>query len=283
MNRRHFITRTGLLAVGGSRLHSQNDGAQRLRWQSDGAATIGRLGVLTPDFDPTPESEMWAMAPAGVSIHSARVPRRRRDPRAFAEAPNVDLATDQLVQLTPRSILFAYTSSSYALGAEGEIAVHNRLQERAKGIRIIFTCGAATAALQLLGVRRVSLIHPPWFSEAINKQGETYFRVKGFDVVQCSRLTPARDSEVEIAPAELFDFVTSHTPRSAEAVFIGGNGMRAVGAISALETRLGIPVLSANQVLLFDALSAIGQAHGVRHYGKIFERGSRPGKALNGP
>lgn len=283
MNRRHFITRTGLLAVGGSHLQPQSEGAQQPRWQSDGAASIGRFGVLTPDFDPTPESEMWAMAPEGVSIHSARVSRRRRDPRAFAEPPNVDLATDQLVELAPRAILFAYTSSSYALGAEGESAVHKRLEERANGVRIVLTCGAATAALHLLGVRRVSLIHPPWFSEAINKQGETYFRVKGFDIVQCTRLAPARDSEVEIAPAELFDFVTSHTPRSAEAVFIGGNGLRAVGAISALETRLGIPVLSANQVLLFDALSALGQAHAVRKYGKIFERGSHPGRSLNDP
>lgn len=274
MNRRHFITRTGLLAAGGSRLHSQSDGSQRPRWQSDGAPTIGRLGVLTPDFDPTPESEMWTMAPPGVSLHSARVTRRRRDPKAFAEPPNVDLATDQLVELSPRSILFAYTSSSYVLGAEGESAVRKRLEERAKGIRIVLTCDAATAALHLLGARRISLIHPPWFSEAVNKQGEIYFRMKGFDVVQCTRLAPARPLEVEIAPAELFDFVASHTPRSAEAVFIGGNGMRAVGAITALETRLGIPVLSANQVLLFDALNALGQAHSVRQYGKIFEHGA---------
>ncbi len=279
MNRRDFITRIGLAAAGGSRLSLQSDGAQGVRWQRDGAPTVARLGVLTPDFDPTPESEMWAMAPAGVSIHSARVTRGRRDPRAFAEPPNVDLATDQLVELAPRAIMFAYTSSSYVLGAEGEIAVRGRLEQRAKGIPIILTCRAATSALHLLGVRSVSLIHPPWFSESVNEQGKTYFREQGFDVVQCTRLLPGRPSEVEIAPAELFDFVTSHTPRIAEAVFIGGNGMRAVGAISALEIRLGIPVLSANQVLLYDALSALGQAHNVRNHGKIFEYTGRPRKS----
>jgi maleate isomerase len=279
MNRRDFITRTGLAAAGGSHFHLQNDGAQGVQWQSDGAPTVARLGVLTPDFDPTPESEMWAMSPKGVSIHSARVTRGRRDPRAFAEPPNVDLATDQLVALAPRAIMFAYTSSSYALGPEGEIAVRDRLEQRAKGIPILLTCRAATSALRSFGVRRVSLIHPPWFSESVNEQGNTYFREQGFDVVQCARVLPARPSEVEIAPAELFDFVTSHTPRTAEAVFIGGNGMRAVGAISALETRLGIPVLSANQVLLYHALSALGQAHIVRNHGKIFEYAGRARKS----
>jgi maleate isomerase len=275
MNRRDFITRTGLAAAGGSHFPLQSNGEQGDRWQRDGAATVARLGVLTPDFDPTPESEMWAMAPAGVSIHSARVTRRRRDPSAFAEPPNVDIATDQLVELAPRAILFAYTSSSYALGAAGEIAVRDRLEQRAKGIPIIPTCRAATSALHSLGVHRISLIHPPWFSESLSEQGRVYFRAQGFDVVQCTRLLPARPVEVEIAPAELFDFATSHTPRTAEAVFIGGNGMRAVGAISALEIRLGIPVLSANQILLYDALSVLGQAHKVRNHGKIFEYAGR--------
>jgi hypothetical protein len=42
-------------------------------WQSDGAGALARIGVLTPHFDPVPESELWAMAPPGVSIHASRV------------------------------------------------------------------------------------------------------------------------------------------------------------------------------------------------------------------
>jgi len=51
--------------------------------------------VLTPDFDPVPESEMWAMARRGVSIHVSRVPWNR-DARSFAEPPHVDTAAEQL-------------------------------------------------------------------------------------------------------------------------------------------------------------------------------------------
>ena len=270
MKRRHFITQTGLAALGASTVPPRSLNAQRSQWQNDGNATIARLGVLTPAFDPVPESEMWAMAPPGVSVHSARVPRGR-DARAFAEPPDVDQATEQLVDLAPRAILFAYTSSSYALGADAESSVRARLEARAKGISVILTCPAATAALRLLGARRISLIHPPWFSETVNDQGEAYFNAQGFNVVQCTRMEPAR-TFVEVAPAELFAFVSAHTPRTAEAVFIGGNGMRAVGAIRELEARLGIPVLSANQVLLFAALRPIGQSESVTKYGRIFAR-----------
>lgn len=241
------------------------------RWEPDGAGTVARFGVLTPDFDPVPESELWAMAPPGVSIHASRVPRGGRSPRAFAEPPLVDQAVDRLVGVAPKAILFAYTSSSYALGAEAERQVQARLQERAKGAPLILTCQAAAAALRSLGARRLSIVHPPWFSEASNSAGATYWREAGFDVVRCVRLEPLR-SFTEVPPAELFRFVSGNTPREVEAVFIGGNGLRAIGTIRELEARLRKPVLSANQVLIWDALRSVGQTS-VRNYGRVFRTG----------
>jgi len=41
-------------------------------WRPDGAGWRARVGLLTPHFDPVPETEFRVMAPEGVSIHSAR-------------------------------------------------------------------------------------------------------------------------------------------------------------------------------------------------------------------
>ena len=89
--------------------------SQTPSWQSDGVPAIARLGVLTPDFDPVPETELAAMAFRGVSLHASRVPRNKTA-AAFAEPPHVDEAADRLIELAPRTVLFAYTRSSYALG-----------------------------------------------------------------------------------------------------------------------------------------------------------------------
>ncbi|HEX9236440.1 MAG TPA: maleate cis-trans isomerase, partial [Actinomycetota bacterium] len=59
---------------------------------------------------------------------------------------------------------------------------------------------------------------------------------------------------------------------SAEVVFIGGNGFRAVGVIETLEADLGIPVLTANQVLFWEALKAAETRTEVKGYGTIFTR-----------
>ncbi|MGH8471954.1 MAG: hypothetical protein ACREVJ_05770, partial [Gammaproteobacteria bacterium] len=112
-----------------------------------------------------------------------RVPRQG-GARAFAEPPNVDDAAEQLVRLQPRAVLYAFTSSSYALGADADESLRTRLQKRTGGNPVILTCQAATEALRMLEVHRVALIHPPWFSEEANNQGREYFRSRGLVLFQ---------------------------------------------------------------------------------------------------
>ncbi len=272
MKRRRFITLAGVGAIAAPALRSfALPAAQRTRWQPDGAGSRARIGVLTPEFDPVPESEMWAMAPRGVSIHAARVPRNR-EARAFAEPPHVDNAAGQLAGLTLRAIVYAYTSSSYALGAEADDLLRARLEKRAGGIPVVLTCSTATEALRTLGAHRVAVIHPPWFTEEVNAKGMDYFRGRGFEVVMCSRITPARPF-TEVPPTEVYEWVRTNVPRQAEAVFIGGNGLRAVGAIHALEESLRRPVLTANQVALWGALRVAGATLAVTRYGRVFTKG----------
>jgi maleate isomerase len=55
-------------------------------------------------------------------------------------------------------------------------------------------------------------------------------------------------------------------------VFIGGNGLRAAGTIHALEESLRKPVLTANQVLLWQALKLVGLISKVTQYGRIYTK-----------
>jgi maleate isomerase len=243
------------------------------QWQPDGMGSTGRIGVLTPDFDPVPESEMSAMAPPGISIHASRVPYASLPPgdraRTFAEPPRIDTAVELLAGLTPNVIVYAYTGTSYLLGAEADEALRARLEKRAGGIPVVLTASAASEALRLLRVRRLALMHPPWFSEELNAAGKEYFASRGIEVVHCARMAPARPF-TEVPPAEVYAWAKVNVPQHAEGILIGGNGLRAIGVIRTLEETLGRPVLTANQVAFWQALRVMRMASNVSHYGRLF-------------
>lgn len=251
-------------------------------WQLDGFGQT-RIGVLTPHFDVVPEAEFNALAPNGVSIHAARVPFGGYKPggvmdptiagspvRAFADPPAVDDAAEMLAMAPLHAIVFGFTSSSYMRGAADDAALKSRLEARTRGVPVIIPCAAAVTALAALSARRVALISPPWFSAEVDQQGVNYFQSQGLEVVY-SGPAGLPSNQQAIQPDQLYSWVCSHVPASADSVFVGGNGFRAIGVIQALEDSLDRPVLTANQVAFWSALRVCGARVPVTSYGRIFD------------
>jgi maleate isomerase len=252
--------------------------SDRRSWQPDGLGYRARIGLLTPNDDAVPESEFWTMAPEGVSVHVGRV--LLVDTRTFSDPPHPDDATALLAALPMQAIVFAFTTTSYILGPDGEQALKARIEKRSNGIPVLLPCTGAVAAFRALGVRRIALIHPPWFADDEQQLGVAYFQSQGFDVVYANQMR-LRGLEVakptdplrkftELYPAELYAFARSEVPAAAEAVFFAGNGFRAIGMIAALEEDLGRPVLTGNQVAFWYALRQAGVRVPVNGYGRVF-------------
>lgn len=253
-------------------------------WQADGWGWRARIGLLTPHADIVPESEFRAMAPDGVSIHAARVPLGVYAPggimdrtiavdhvRAFADPPWVDDAAELLAAAPLQAIVYGFTSSSYVRGPADDVALKRRLELRTRGIPVVIPCAAAAAALTALGVKRLALINPPWFSAELSRQGANYFHDQGLDVVHHGPAGLPSD-QLAIDPAQVHEWVCAHTPANAEAVFIAGNGFRSISAIQVLEEDLSRPVLTANQVAFWLALRFSGARIPIAGYGRIFGR-----------
>ena len=253
-------------------------------WQLDGWDVRTRIGVLTPHADVGPESELQAMAPTGVCVYAARVPFGAMrtagvmdptiplaPPAAFVEPPHIDEAASLLAAAPIAAIGIGFTSSSYVTGADAEKQLVDRL-ERTAGLPVVATCASAVSGFRSLGARRIALVHPPWFDAELDRLGSDYFSSEGFEVVfhaPCD--LPSRQRSIN--PPELYDWVLAHAPDNADAFFIGGNGFRSVGVIAALEEDLGRPVLTANQVLLWNTLRAAKSCLVPQGYGMLFDAG----------
>src|SRR5579863_2610047 len=122
-----------------------------------------RLGFLVPPGNPTVESEMIALAPAGVSLHFHRMVARGvpgaltgQDERNRMMLDHLDDSVEMLAQVKPDIIVLAHTATSYHLGRDREAELLARL-ERSFGVPVATAFGAVAAALERLGARRVAL------------------------------------------------------------------------------------------------------------------------------
>ena len=147
----------------------------------------------------------------------------------------------------------------------------SRLEQRTHGIPVLVSCLSAALALRALGLRRLAVIHPPWFPAEIDRLGAAYFRNQGFEVVHAAA-AQIEGGQLAMEPPKVYEWTCAHVPAAAEAVFFGVGGFRVVGAIQALEKALGRPVLSANQVLVWHSLRLARVAVPVVNYGQIFAR-----------
>ncbi len=240
------------------------------------------IGVISPHAAAGPETEWPLMVGGQLDIRTARIPApgaTRDEPGTPPKSPaglralTTTVALDEAVaSLAPPSIAIGYSSTTtgYAIGYRAEAELLDGL-ERRWNVPAASTSAAAVTALQVMGIERLGLIHPPWFEDEMNALGAAYFRDEGFDVVAGQSADLPNDPR-RIEPDDVVRWISNNASDAAEAFFLGGNGFRAVSAIAQLERNLGRPVLTSNQALLWSLLGKTGLDVNVSGYGSLFER-----------
>jgi maleate isomerase len=223
-----------------------------------------RVGVLSPHAAEGPEAELPAIAQGRIETSVVRLAG------ADAADPRLDQAAERLAAGGIDALGYASTSYAYAAGFADESAMVSRLSRRA-GVPVAATCASAVLALRTLDIARLALVHPPWFDDALNDLGAAYFQSQGVHVVSSASADLSGDPG-QIEAADVCEWTSRHVADDAEAVFIGGNGFRAAGAIEPLETAIQRPVITANQVLLWGLLARADAAFDITGYGQLFAR-----------
>ena len=212
-------------------------------------------------------------AVGGTTAAPGTAPTSQAGLRALADPALLDAAAASLGGPgAVEAIGYASTTTAYVIGHTAERALMAGLADQC-ALPVLGTSAAAVTALGVLGVDRVELVHPPWFDDEMHQLGATYFRDVGLDVL-ASRSAELPEDPRRIDPEEVVAWVVQHVSDRAQAVFLGGNGFRVAAAIEQLEAALGRPVLTANQVLLWAVLGALGAGISVdvTGGGSLFDR-----------
>lgn len=261
------------------------------RRPTDNWGHSARFGIFIVGSEVVPEAEWWAMAPAGVSVHAARVTAPapwalwNADRTAVRLVSDVERGASQFATMKLSAVVVAHSSSSIAGGSGWDDAVALRLSEVLGPSTATTTNGRdCIMALQKCGVRRPFLVFPPWFSDAALMSGAAYFKAHGFEdptfMRQCAgtKWASVRPEDlyrsfmhIEQSADALRKQVVDRCPATADGVLIVGTGLRCVASISDLETTLNRPVVTANQASLWRCLDLANVKTPVLGYGRLLE------------
>lgn len=253
-------------------------------WKYDGWDSDFKLGVVTPHADIGPEAETQAMLSGlPATVHGARVDFSPMHPGGtidekiahdpvlrFIDPAVIDHTVESLSSSPLNAIGLAFTSSSFKIGPDREQELLQRLANVSHGIKLETTGTASVSAIRHLGLDQIAVMAPSWFDEQLCREGEAYFTHQGIDVISVAPSSPVGGPLAITATAMAEAVRTLVESTRAKAVFIAGNGQRAIGAIDHLERDLGITVLTANQVLLWASLSGSTLQNKINGYGRLF-------------
>ena len=184
----------------------------------------------------------------------------------MAEDADIESAARSGAKQRPVAITYACTAASFVRGKGGDEEINRRITA-ATGIPATSTSTALLRALKAMGVRRLAVATP--YLEELNDRLELFLEAHGFQVVSMLGLNAKVIQHV--TPSEIIQLARDCDTSEAEAVFISCTTMKTAPYIGALEASLQKPVLSANQVSLWDAVQLAGAAAPMSEHGRLFE------------
>jgi maleate isomerase len=231
-----------------------------------------RIGLIYMASSTVMEPEFYAMAPEGVTIHTARIPLPEasvRGLRNMMEGDRVEVAAGLLGQAPLHVVTFGGTSATFLEGIGYDEQVIARMEGATNGIPASATSTAALRALRKLGVKKVSFVGP--YIDEVTERGRRFFEQNGYEVTGAHGMGVRGDPDINAIPLErTYEFAKRSAEPEAEAVFISCTGLRTIGAIEPLEQDLGKPVVSAVQATFWDALRIAGVGDRVTGFGSLF-------------
>jgi maleate isomerase len=216
-----------------------------------------RVGLIIPSSNRMVEQEMVRAFPQGVTPHVTRLRMTGANRMGHDQLiPRVEEASRALTDAKCDVVAFHCTANSMEEGQDGEA----RILAAVKGSGARHATTTATAirrALAALGTRRIVLITP--YSQAVTDHEAEFLNAAGHKVIDAKGYTLAGSDAYCATPPDVWrDRAVAAARPDADVYFLSCANISVFSIIEELETRLGRPVITSNQTVIWDALTRLG-------------------------
>lgn len=233
--------------------------------------TVGLLypGHSAEDDYPALEARLDGAVRLPVVITSVGEDAHRVD--ALLDLGRSERLTDgaaALVAHRPDAVMWACTSGSFVFGPDGAAAQAAGVAEAA-GVPASSTSIAFVDALRHLKLRRVAVAAS--YPEDVARHFVDFLSAGGAEVVAMGSQGIITAAEVGTLDRDrVVAMVTAADHPDAEAVLVPDTAMHTLAIVEALESAVGKPVLTANQVTVWKGLQLLGPVPVLSGLGTLF-------------
>jgi maleate isomerase len=228
-----------------------------------------RIGLILLSNDYATERDFINTRPGDdVALFSARVPNT---PECNLNtlpkmAPHITTAAGQIVPEGRLDVIaYSCTSGTVVMGYD-EICA--RVHAARPGVRVVTPITASLAALDWFAAERLAVLTP--YTDDVNGAIAGHLRDKGKEICAFTSFH-IEDNEVMAAlpPNAIYQAALEADRPEAHALFISCTAIRAVDVVERIEQRLGKPVVTANQAMIWQALRWSGFDKAIEGYGQL--------------
>jgi maleate isomerase len=216
-----------------------------------------RYGLILPSSNRMAEPHAARFNPDGVMAHATRIRMTGPHFMALEELlPKVSEAAALLSDASCDTIVFHCTANSMAEGLAGEKHIAQAI-ESATGKKAATTASATVSALKKLNAQRVVLVSP--YTRPSHEHEIEFLEEAGLEIVGERNLSLGGSTAYSAMPAsEWVDTLASMKNDKADVYFASCANIRAIEALEEMEEILDAPVVTSNQLVIWNALRLSG-------------------------
>lgn len=229
--------------------------------------------MIVPSLNTIAEDDFRRYAPSNIAyhVHRHRLPKTggRVTVDGLRQAwHEADEAGALLCDLGPDAIAFNCTGASVANGRNSDTILNERMTTNL-GVPTTNAMLAIKQALDALAVKAIVHICP-FEGESVRIEQDS-LNESGIELLESVALgfTDARKAAL-MSPDEIADNACRHDIDGAEAILLSCANVRAFEAVELVEQRLGKPVVSTNQAMLWAVLRLAGWTGTIDDGGQLF-------------
>jgi maleate isomerase len=229
-----------------------------------------RIGVVVPSVNIVVEDWYPAVAPAGTSIHFARMlmpPGSTRE--GVIEMDRVDgvRSINQLASVRPHALAYGCTASSIIQGHEFDEHLRGEIA-RLSGAKATTATYSIFTACAALGIKRVTAISP--YTDEVDAAEHKFFAEGGIETIAGAHLGIGDGFRLaKPEPAEILDLAMRAWDPDSDGLVAACLNFRSHPVIDEIEARTGKPVITSTQAVLWHALRLAGVTAKIEGYGRL--------------